>query len=92
MVDILIEPLEGEEHDGHQFGFLIKANGRPRLHATIHGVSPRGPRWSLTEVSDDPAFEPSVDVSNCDLDEMIAALTALRDSAAHRDLMPTGWS
>lgn len=80
MADIRIEALEGEEHEGRQWGYLITVDDEPSWHASTGGT---GPCWNLTEVSSEPNFEPD-QVHICDLDELIATLTTLRDSEAHK--------
>lgn len=58
-------------------GWLVTLGGEPYLHAVDGGT---GPCWNIREAGDEGADRLHV----CDLDDLISALTALRDSDAHK--------
>jgi hypothetical protein len=80
--EIVPDPDKG--HGGHQSGWLILKDGIPLFECTAGDT---GPCWNIDNAStpfdatDDRTVIP---MHLCDLDEAIAALTALRDSEAHR--------
>jgi hypothetical protein len=77
-----IRPVADENYEGRQWGYEIVKDGEVVFTATTGGT---GPCWNLGE--DPRSYADPTDAGSmhiCDLDEAIAALKALRDSAAHR--------
>jgi hypothetical protein len=66
-----------ESADDRRWSYVIKLNDRDFLQAHTGGT---GPCWNVKEADDEDAFYLHI----CELDEMIGALQALRDSEAHR--------
>ena len=78
-----VEPVEGENYEGRQWGWHVVLDGRPVLDCSTGGT---GPCWNI-DCLQTTSVDPSDDVPMhvCDLDELISALTALRDSEAHAE-------
>lgn len=76
---VVIQPAESQDYEGRQWGWDIYVNGELLWNVTTGGT---GPCWNIVEadVPEDERFYLHV----CDLDDLIAALTALRDSDEHR--------
>lgn len=80
-----IDPIPEDNHEGRQYGYMIRMDGIAWLRCSTGGT---GPCWNIEEAAysvmgeDEP--EPAIDLHVCDLDEMIDALTILRDSDAHK--------
>jgi hypothetical protein len=72
-----IEPVEDQNYEGRQWGYRILRDGVEFLRATAGGT---GACWNIGDLGGDPDM---VATHICDLDEWIAALTALRNSAAN---------
>lgn len=71
-----VEPIEGHAHEGRQIGWVVKHDGIPVINVHTGGT---GECWNISETGPEPQS-----LHTCDLDELIAALEALRDSEAHR--------
>jgi hypothetical protein len=79
MATYTIEPVAGCDYEGRQWGYRVLLDGHPYMECSTGGT---GPCWNFTlELEDEDAILEHV----CDLDELIGALTALRDSDAHRE-------
>jgi hypothetical protein len=77
-----IVPIEGQNHEGRQWGWRILKDGEPLFDCTTGGT---GDCWNVGEPPELCAGEePGDKLHICDLDEAIGALRALRDSEAHR--------
>lgn len=74
-----IEPIEGQCHEGRQWGWRIRA-GVSEFRAVTGGT---GTCWNIGQ--DDLDGAPTAMMHVCELDDLIEALVALRDSDAHRD-------
>ena len=78
-----VKPVEGESFQGRQWGYVIERDGEELWHV-VTGAT--GACWNvedrLTVVETDPEV-----LHVCDLDELIAALQALRSSDAHKQLV-----
>jgi hypothetical protein len=78
-----VVPVPGENYEGRQWGYRILQDGVPFLDCHTGGT---GPCWNISEPPEHyPGDDPGDPLHICELDEMIAALTALRDSGAHRE-------
>ena len=76
-----VKPVAGEDYEGRQWGFVIERDGNPVWHVTTGST---GICWNL-EDNGDRADNTIVPLHICDLDGLIEALEALRDSQAHAD-------
>jgi hypothetical protein len=73
-----IVPIEGESVEGRQYGWRILKDGVPYLDCTTGGTSAC---WNIDDADVGPGEEQAVTPLHiCDIDEMIGALVALRDS------------
>lgn len=79
MSEFTITPVEGESYEGHQWGYEIKLAGFTFARAWTGGT---GPCWNIDLEPNDDEEQP---IHVCDLDELIAALQALRESDAYRE-------
>jgi hypothetical protein len=80
MAEFTLEPTPDQvADDGHQWGYVINRNGRPVLHVWTGGT---GECWNFTHPDDDELDD---QYHCCDLDELVDALTVLRQSKAHAD-------
>jgi len=80
-VSFEVVPIPGQEYEGRQIGWRILKDGEPFLDCSPGGT---GPCWNVSEVPQFDGDEAGDPLHVCKLDEMIAALAALRDSDAHR--------
>jgi hypothetical protein len=78
-VSYSVEPAAGKRYKNRQWGYRITRDGETILHADTGGT---GPCWNLLMHG---GFEEDETMHVCDLDELIAALTALRDSDANAE-------
>lgn len=74
-----VQPIAGKEYDGFQWGWrVVDEYGNDYLHASTGGT---GPCWNVCDPEDNPEVCP---FHACEIDELIAALQALRESEAYR--------
>jgi hypothetical protein len=76
-----IVPIPGQAYEGRQWGWRILKDGRPFLDCFTGGT---GSCWNLADAEPSPWEESGESLHVCDLDELIAALSVLRGSEAHR--------
>jgi len=68
-----VEPFEGKAHEGRQYGYVVTDGEEWAWNASTGGT---GACWNVSD------RDGSLHI--CDLDAFIAALTALRNSDAHK--------
>lgn len=82
MTRFQIAPVEGKRHKDRQWGWRVLQDGVPFLDCTWGGT---GPCWNIGRAArfegDQAETEP---MHICELDDLIAALAALRESDAYR--------
>ena len=71
-----VAPIEGQSYHGRQWGWRVLRNGFPFVQAVTGGS---GPCWNIGEDDNEANL-----MHVCDLDDLIAALIALRNSDADR--------
>lgn len=77
-----VEPIEGQAYEGRQIGYVVMRDGERVFECSTGGT---GACWNIRQnAEDDEPYLPTIDVHVCDLDDLIGALTALRDSEANR--------
>jgi hypothetical protein len=77
-VSYTVEPAEGKRYKDRQWGYRVKRDGETVLHVDTGGT---GACWNLLMHG---GYEADETMHVCDLDVLIGALTALRDSQANR--------
>lgn len=75
-----IVPIKGKGYEGRQWGWKILQDGVPMLDCFTGGT---GPCWNIGEPAES-ADVGDVPLHVCELDDMIDALVALRESEANK--------
>ena len=77
-----IESIKGENYKGRQWGWKIMRGDLPYLRVTTGGT---GDCWNIEVIDHHPVDEDDrEEIHVCELDDLIEALTMLRDSDAHK--------
>ena len=77
-MEFRVVPLKGKSYEGRQFGYVIEQDGLPAWYVSTGGT---GSCWNIREVDDEGGDLMHV----CELDELIGALEALRESDANKE-------
>lgn len=86
MSGFVVEPADGENYEGRQWGWVITQDGHRCYGASQGGT---GPCWNVTSyqtynvTAERDTGDPYDQIHICDLEAFIEALEALRDSPAH---------